>query len=180
MDKDIKEILVTKKEIEKVTKELGKKLTTNYKDKNALFIGLLKGCIPFMSALVLEIAAKIEIHYMVASSYHGGTKSLDNVKIDYDLNISVLNRDIVIVEDIIDTGRTISKVTKMLLERGAKSVKVVTLLDKPEGRTVEFVPDYIGITIPNKFVVGFGLDYHEYYRNLPYIGILKPEVYKKD
>jgi len=179
MHNNISEILVTNEEINKISKSLGEKLTKDYKNKDALFIGLLKGCIPFMTTLVLNIDTKIEIQYMVVSSYHGGTKSVEDIKIDYDLPVSVKNRDVVIVEDIVDTGRTISTVSKMLLGRGAKSVKVVTLLDKPEGRVLNFKPDYIGITIPNKFVVGFGLDYQEFYRNLPYIGVLKPEVYKK-
>ncbi len=179
MHQDILEVLVTEAEIKAITKRLGKALTNDYAGKNALFIGLLNGCVPFMSELILQVDTHIEIQFMAVSSYHGGIKSSGDVKIKYDLNTSVQDRDVVIVEDIVDTGATLSTVTKLLLHRGAKSVKVVTLLDKPSGRQVDFTPDYIGVTIPKKFVVGYGLDYNEYYRNLPYIGVLKPDVYMK-
>lgn len=176
MHKDISKILVTNEEIKSVTTKLAKELTKDYEGKDALFIGLLKGCIPFMTMLTLEVDTKIQIEYMEVSSYHGGIKATTDVIVDYDLTIPVEGREVVIVEDIVDSGNTVSKVIKMLKDRGANSVKVVTLLDKPTGRTVELVPDYIGITIPNKFVVGFGLDYKEHYRNLPYIGVLKEEA----
>ncbi|MFA7417449.1 MAG: hypoxanthine phosphoribosyltransferase [Acholeplasma sp.] len=179
MHQDILEVLVTEKQIKSVTEKLGQQLTKDYAGKNALFIGLLNGCVPFMSELILKIDTHIEIQFMAVSSYHGGIKSSGDVNIKYDLSRSVQDRDVVIVEDIVDTGATLSTVTKLLFHRGAKSVKVVTLLDKPSGRQVDFTPDYIGVTIPKKFVVGYGLDYNEYYRNLPYIGVLKPDVYTK-
>jgi hypoxanthine phosphoribosyltransferase/bifunctional protein TilS/HprT len=179
MHQDILEVLVTESEIKAITERLGKALTKDYAGKNALFIGLLNGCVPFMSELILKVDTHIEIQFMAVSSYHGGIKSSGDVKIKYDLNTSVQDRDVIIVEDIVDTGATLSTVTKLLLHRGAKSVKVVTLLDKPSGRQVDFTPDYIGVTIPKKFVVGYGLDYNEYYRNLPYIGVLKPDIYMK-
>ena len=116
---------------------------------------------------------------MAVSSYHGGIQSSGDVKIKYDLEHPIAGRDIIIVEDIVDTGSTLKTITELLLHRKAASVKVVTLLDKPAGRKVEFVPDYIGKTIPKKFVVGYGLDYNELYRNLPYVGVLKPSVYTK-
>jgi len=179
MHQDILEVLVTEKQIKAVTEKLGQQLTKDYAGKNALFIGLLNGCVPFMSELILKIDTHIEIQFMAVSSYHGGIKSSGDVNIKYDLSRSVQDRDVVIVEDIVDTGATLSTVTKLLFHRGARSVKVVTLLDKPSGRQVDFTPDYIGVTIPKKFVVGYGLDYNEYYRNLPYIGVLKPDVYTK-
>lgn len=179
MHQDILEVLVNESQIKEITEKLGKQLTHDYAGKNALFVGLLNGCVPFMSELVLKIDTHIEIQFMAVSSYHGGIKSSGDVKIKYDLNSPVQDRDVVIVEDIVDTGATLKTVTELLKYRGAKSVKVVTLLDKPSGRKVDFIPDYIGVTIPKKFVVGYGLDYNEYYRNLPYIGVLKPEVYTK-
>ncbi|MFA5544013.1 MAG: hypoxanthine phosphoribosyltransferase, partial [Bacilli bacterium] len=144
-----------------------------------LIVGLLKGCIPFLAELVKHIDIYCQIEFMSVQSYHGGTASTGNVKITKDLDVSVEGRDVIIAEDIVDTGRTINVVKELLKYRGAASVEVVTLLDKPQGRTEEFVPKYIGVTIPKEFVVGFGLDYDEYYRNLPYVGILKQEVYEK-
>ncbi|WP_025724950.1 hypoxanthine phosphoribosyltransferase [Acholeplasma granularum] len=179
MHQDIQEILVSEKEIKEITQRLGRQLSVDYEGKRPLFVGLLNGCIPFMSELVLKVDIPLEIQFMAVSSYHGGIKSSGDVNIKYDLNTSVQDRDVVIVEDIVDTGSTLSTITKLLLHRGAKSIKVVTLLDKPSGRVVDFIPDYIGVTIPPKFVVGYGLDYNEFYRNLPYIGVLKPDVYTK-
>jgi len=179
MHQDIDEVLVSEAQIEAICLKLGKQLSEDYKDKNPLFIGLLNGCVPFMSALIKRVEVPIEIQFMAVSSYHGGIESSGDVKIKYDLERSVMNRDCVIVEDIVDTGATVKTITSLLLHRGARSVKVVTLLDKPSGRKVELIPDYIGITIPKRFVVGFGLDYNEFYRNLPYVGVLKPSVYIK-
>jgi hypoxanthine phosphoribosyltransferase len=116
---------------------------------------------------------------MGVSSYHGGIASSSDVKITKDLEVSVSGRHIIIAEDIVDTGKTLDVIAKLLYHRGAASVEVVTLLDKPAGRTVPFLPKYVGTIIPKEFVVGFGLDYDELYRNLPYVGVLKPEVYKK-
>jgi hypoxanthine phosphoribosyltransferase len=179
LEKDIERILVTEQEIEVICQRLGEQITKDYAGKRPLIIGLLKGCMPFMAELIKNIDLYCEIELMGVSSYHGGIKASSDVKITKDLETSVQDRDILLTEDIVDTGKTISVIQKLLLHRGARSVEVVTLLDKPAGRIVEFTPKYIGTTIPKEFVVGFGLDYDEAYRNLPYVGILKPEVYKK-
>lgn len=179
IEKDIERVLVSASEIESICQRLGAQITQDYQGKNPLIIGLLKGCMPFMAKLIQFIDLYVEIELMGVSSYHGGIQSSSDVKITKDLEITVKDRDIIIAEDIVDTGKTLDVIVKLLLHRGAKSVEVVTLLDKPAGRIVEFVPKYIGTTIPKEFVVGFGLDYKEYYRNLPYVGILKPSVYSK-
>jgi hypoxanthine phosphoribosyltransferase/bifunctional protein TilS/HprT len=179
LEKDIKKVLVSEEEIKEICKRLGKQITEDYAGKKPLFVGLLKGCMPFMAELIKNIDLYIEIELMGVQSYHGGTQSTGDVKITRDLDIPVKGRDIIIAEDIVDTAKTLSVITKLLKYRGANSVEVVTLLDKPEGRTTEFVPKYIGTTIPKEFVVGYGLDYDELYRNLPYVGVLKEEVYTK-
>ncbi|AZR96353.1 TPA: hypoxanthine phosphoribosyltransferase [Streptococcus suis] len=179
LDKDIKKILVSEEEIIAKCKELGQILATDYADKNPILVGILKGSIPFMAELMKHIDAHVETDYMVVSSYHGGTESSGTVKIIKDLDNSVAGRHIIFVEDIIDTGRTLKELKELFALRQAASIKIATLLDKPEGRVVEIEPDYTCFTIPNEFVVGFGLDYDENYRNLPYVGVLKEEVYTK-
>ncbi len=179
MHNDIKEILLSEDEIATITRQMGAEITKDYKDKKPLVIGSLKGCIPFMSALLNRIDTHVEIAYMAVSSYKGGIRSSGDLKITYDLEIPVMDRDILIIEDIVDTGLTLSTVIQLLYHRGAKSVKIATMLDKPLGRKVDLKPDYIGKTIPKVFVVGFGLDYQELYRNVPYVGILKPTIYEK-
>ncbi|HEL1584172.1 TPA: hypoxanthine phosphoribosyltransferase [Streptococcus suis] len=177
LEKDIKKILITEEEIAAKAKEIGKILTEEYADKNPILIGILKGSIPFMAELIKHIDTHVETDYMVVSSYHGGTESSGTVKIIKDLDNSVAGRHILFVEDIIDTGRTLKELRELFEIRQPASVKIITLLDKPEGRVVEIDADYSCFTIPNEFVVGFGLDYNENYRNLPYVGILKEEVY---
>ncbi|RRR31017.1 hypoxanthine phosphoribosyltransferase [Streptococcus suis] len=179
LDKDIKKILVSEEEIVAKCKELGQILATDYADKNPILVGILKGSIPFMAELMKHIDAHVETDYMVVSSYHGGTESSGTVKIIKDLDNSVAGRHIIFVEDIIDTGRTLKELKELFALRQAASIKIATLLDKPEGRVVEIEPDYTCFTIPNEIVVGFGLDYDENYRNLPYVGVLKEEVYTK-
>ncbi len=179
MHRDVSEILVSEKDIQTICENLGNQITNDYKDKKPLLVGLLKGCVPFLADLAKKIELPVEIAYMSVSSYHGGISSSGDVKIKMDLDFSLTGRNVLLVEDIVDTGRTLDTIVKLFMHRGAKSVKVVTLLDKPDGRVVPFVPDYIGETIPNAFVVGYGLDYDELYRNLPYVGILKKEVYSK-
>ncbi|MHB9796077.1 hypoxanthine phosphoribosyltransferase [Streptococcus suis] len=179
LDKDIKKILVSEEEIVTKCKELGQILATDYADKNPILVGILKGSIPFMAELMKHIDAHVETDYMVVSSYHGGTESCGTVKIIKDLDNSVAGRHIIFVEDIIDTGRTLKELKELFALSQAASIKIATLLDKPEGRVVEIEPDYTCFTIPNEFVVGFGLDYDENYRNLPYVGVLKEEVYTK-
>ncbi|KGA96326.1 hypoxanthine phosphoribosyltransferase [Alkalihalobacillus alcalophilus ATCC 27647 = CGMCC 1.3604] len=178
MKDEIKEILITEEEIQKRVKELGQAITEEYQDKFPLMIGVLKGAMPFMADLSKRIDTHLEMDFMDVSSYGKGTVSTGEVKIIKDLDASVEGRDILIVEDIIDSGLTLSYLIKLFLYRKAKSVKVVTLLDKPEGRKVDLVPDITGFTVPDAFVVGYGLDYAERYRNLPYIGVLKPEIYE--
>ncbi|MFA5719423.1 MAG: hypoxanthine phosphoribosyltransferase [Acholeplasmataceae bacterium] len=177
MKQDIKEVLVTEEQIQELCVKLGRKLTLDYKDKERpILLGLLKGCVPFMSDLMKHIDIPIEVEFMDVKSYHGGISSSGDIKIRMDINTSVSNRDIIICEDIVDTGKTLDTVVRLLKHRGANSVEVVTLLDKPGGRLIPFTPKYIGITIPKVFVVGYGLDYNEYYRNLPYVGVLKESV----
>ncbi|MBF0778366.1 hypoxanthine phosphoribosyltransferase [Streptococcus cuniculi] len=177
LEKDIKKILISEEEIVAKSKELGKILTEDYAGKNPLLVGILKGSIPFMAELVKHIDTHIEMDFMVVSSYHGATESSGTVKIIKDLDTDVAGRDILFIEDIIDTGRTLKEVKELFALRQAASIKIVTLLDKPEGRVVEIEPDYTCFTIPNEFVVGFGLDYDENYRNIPYVGVLKEAVY---
>ena len=179
LNDDIKEILVSEEQIESMCKELGKQLSDDYRKNTTppLVIGLLKGCVPFMTSLIMHMDIHIEIDFMVASSYHG-TNSGD-VQIKKDLSCSVKDRDIIIVEDIVDTGKTLKTISDILSIRGAKSIVIVTLLDKPERRITDIKPKYVGYKIPNEFAVGFGLDYNEKYRNLPFIGVLKEEVYER-
>ena len=179
LEKDILKVLVSEQQIDEICKRLGKQITHDYADKKPIIVGLLKGCMPFMAQLIKEIDLYCEIELMGVSSYHGGITSSADVKITNDLEVTVSGRHVLIAEDIVDTGKTLDVISKLLFHRGAASVEVVTLLDKPEGRIVPFVPKYVGVTIPKEFVVGFGLDYDEFYRNLPYVGVLKPEVYKK-
>lgn len=179
LEKDIKKVLVSENQIKEVCQKLGKQITKDYSNKAPLVVGLLKGCMPFMTELIKNIDLYIEIELMGVQSYHGGTQSTGDVKITRDLDVPVKGRDILIAEDIVDTAKTINVISKLLKYRGAASVEVVTLLDKPLGRVVDFTPKYVGVTIPKEFVVGFGLDYDEKYRNLPYVGVLKKEIYTK-
>lgn len=178
MEQDIEKILLSEEEINEKVKELGQVLSAEYKDKNPLVICVLKGAAPFMSDLVKRMPIPLEMDFMAVSSYGTSTKSSGVVKIIKDLDAPVEGRHVLIVEDIIDTGLTLSYLVDLLKQRNAKSVRVVTLLDKPERRISGLNPDFCGFTIPDAFVVGYGLDYAEKYRNLPYIGILKSEVYK--
>ncbi|MFT9850320.1 hypoxanthine phosphoribosyltransferase [Aneurinibacillus sp. REN35] len=177
MEKDIQEVLVTEEEIAEKVRELGRTLSGEYADKNPLVICVLRGGAPFMTDLVRRMDIPLEMDFMAVSSYGASTQSSGVVRIMKDLDTSVENRHIIIVEDIIDSGLTLSYLIDVIERRNAASVKVVTLLDKPARRTVDLKPDYCGFQIPDAFVVGYGLDYAEKYRNLPYIGILKPEVY---
>ena len=179
LEQDIAKIFVSKEQIDEITERMGKQLAEDYKDKFPLVIGLLKGCVPFMGELMTKMDIHLELGFMDVSSYHGGIESSGDIKIEKDLGIPVHGRHIILTEDIVDTGRTLSVVVELLKFRGAASVEIATLLDKPAGRVVTMKPKYIGTTIPNEFVVGYGLDYEEKYRNLPYVGVLKPEVYSK-
>ena len=146
-------------------------------EKIQILVGILKGSIPFMAELIKHIDTHIEMDFMMVSSYHGGTASSGVINIKQDVTQDIKGRHVLFVEDIIDTGQTLKNLRDMFIEREAASVKIATLLDKPEGRVVEIEADYTCFTIPNEFVVGYGLDYKENYRNLPYVGVLKEEVY---
>ncbi|MFC4777226.1 hypoxanthine phosphoribosyltransferase [Paenibacillus sp. GCM10023252] len=175
---DIQEVLYDKEQIAAKVKELGEILSRDFEGRNPLVICVLKGAFIFMSDLVKEMNIKLELDFMAVSSYGASTKSSGVVKIIKDLDVSVEGRDVLIVEDIIDSGLTLSYLIDVLERRNAKSVTVVTLFDKPARRTVDLEADYTGFTLPDAFVVGYGLDYAEKYRNLPLIGVLKPEVYE--
>lgn len=177
MHDDIREILFSEDDIAKLVRRLGERLSEDYRDLNPLVICVLKGAAPFMSDLVRTMDIPLEMDFMAVSSYGTSSESSGVVRIIKDLDISVEQRHVLIVEDIIDTGLTLQYLMDILKRRNATSIKVVTLLDKPERRTAGLVPDYCGVTVPNEFVVGYGLDYAEKYRNLPYIGVLKPEIY---
>ncbi len=175
---DIEKILFTEEEIKEKVKELGRVLTEEYKDKNPLFICVLKGSVVFFADLMREMDCELEINFLKASSYGQSSVSSGNVRLDVGAGIDFEGRDVVIVEDILDTARTLYALKNDLLTRNPKSVKIVTLLDKPSRRVVKgFTGDYTGFSIDDHFVVGYGLDYSEKYRNLPFVGILKPSVY---
>lgn len=178
MNNDIKEILITEDEIINRCKELGKEITKDYQGKTPILIGLLKGSVPFLAELMKRIEINMEIDFMDVSSY-SGTESTGDVRIDKDLSNSIVGDDVIVVEDIVDTGKTLQKVVGLLYSKGANSVRIVSLLDKPKRRIVDLKADYIGFTIPDAFVVGFGLDFNQKYRNLPYVGILKEDCYKE-
>lgn len=179
MKQDIEKVLISEEEIQAKVRELGSILTAEYDGRNPLAIGVLKGAMPFMGDLIKRIDTYLEMDFMDVSSYGNSTVSSGEVKILKDLDTSVEGRDILIIEDIIDSGLTLSYLVELFRYRKAKSIKIVTLLDKPTGRKAKIKADYVGFEVPDAFVVGYGLDYAERYRNLPYIGILKPEVYQK-
>jgi hypoxanthine phosphoribosyltransferase len=179
MHQDVKKILVTHEEIEQRCRQLGAQITADYK-ANAevpILVALLKGSIPFLSKLAPYIELDVELEFMDVKSYEG-TESIGDVHIIKDLDRSIKGVSILLVEDIVDTGRTLHEVTKLLRNKGAKDVKIVSLLDKPSRRVIDIKADYTGFTIPNEFVIGFGLDFNEKYRNLPYVGVLKDEFYR--
>ncbi|MRG88192.1 hypoxanthine phosphoribosyltransferase [Salinibacillus xinjiangensis] len=177
MHNDIKEVLIAEEDIQEKIKLLAGELTEEYQDRFPLAIGVLKGALPFMADLLKRVETYLEMDFMDVSSYDGGMKSTGEVKIIKDLNTKVEGRDILIIEDIIDSGLTLSYLVDLFKYRKAKSIKIVTLLDKPTGRQADVKADMVGFEVPDAFVVGYGLDYQEKYRNLPYIGVLKPEVY---
>lgn len=177
MNNDILKTLYSKEDIQDACRRLGQQITLDYKGKKPIVIGVLKGAIFFMTDVVREMDVYIDIDFIDVSSYHGGTASSGSIELVKDVELDVKGRDVIFMEDIIDTGRTLKYLEDLLAERGAKSIKVCTLMDKPEGRVVDAKADYVGLEVPNEFVVGYGLDYKGMYRNLPYVGVLKPEVY---
>lgn len=182
LNNDVEKILVSEEEIEETVKRISAKIDEDYKDseKKLLLLCILKGSVVFMGDLMKHITLPVEIDFMKVSSYGGSTKTSRNINILLDLYRKDMNQtDILIIEDIIDSGRTLSYLVEYLKLKGAHSVRTCTLLDKPSRREVEFTPDYVGFEVPDEFVVGYGLDYNEQYRALPYVGVLKPSVYSK-
>lgn len=177
MKNDIKNVILSQEELFEIVTTLGKKITEDYKGKNLMLVSILKGSILFMADLMRAIDIPCTIDFMAVSSYGSGTKTSGVVKIIKDLDSSIEGKDLLIVEDILDSGRTLSYIKEILLARNPKSIKICTLFDKPERREADIYADYIGSKVPNEFIVGYGLDYDEYYRNLPYIGALKESVY---
>ena len=176
MHNDVKKFLVSSEEITKREQELADEISKYYKEKNSVpvIVGLLKGSVPFMMGLVMKLDIDCEIDFMDVSSY-SGTNSIE-VRVIKDIEGSVTDRDVLIVEDIVDTGKTLEKVTEMFKNKGAKEIKIVTLLDKPARREKAIEAAYIGFVVPDEFVIGYGLDYNQKYRNLPYIGVIKEEA----
>ena len=182
MTQDIKTILINEKELETINQQLADKINADYADqtKPLIVIVILKGSLIFASDLVRKINLPLEIEFMKVSSYGAQTVSSGVINIHLDIKRDDLEDvDFLIIEDIVDSGKTLSHLVRYLKERGAASVKTCALLDKPDRRSIDFTADYKGVVIPDKFVVGFGLDYDEKYRNLPFVGVLKPEVYSK-
>jgi hypoxanthine phosphoribosyltransferase len=178
MNNDIERVLYSKEEIDRRMDELAEQLTAEYKDQRPLIISVMTGAVLFTVDMIKRMDIMAKLDFIDVSSYFGGTSSTGKVKLVQDLKSDVKGRSIIIMEDIVDTGHTLKYLIDLLNERGAKSVKVCTLLDKPEGRQVEVKADYVGFNVPNEFLVGYGLDYKGYYRNLPYVGILKPAIYE--
>lgn len=176
---DIKKILVTEEELKLKVKELSARLNEDYKSKNPLFIVILKGAFVFAADIFKYIEIPAAIDFMVVSSYASGTESSGNIKIIKDVAQSIEGKDVVIIEDIVDTGYTLSNLVKLLKERNPASVEICSCVDKPERRVVPVDVKYKGFEVENEFIVGYGLDYAEKYRNLPFIGVLKEEVYEK-
>ncbi len=179
MEHDLDKVILTEEQIAKRVKELGEIITKDYKGKNLFVIGILRGASVFMSDLIREIKLPLEIDFMAVSSYGVSTKSSGVVRIAKDLDSTIGDKDVLVVEDIVDTGLTLKYIVENLQSRKPASVKICTLLDKPSRRVTDVEVAYNGFTIPDEFVVGYGLDYGEIYRNLPYIGVLKPEIYTK-
>ena len=179
MKNDILKVLVTESELNQKVNEIGAAISRDYEGKNLLLVSILKGSVTFMADLMRAITIPLKIDFMAVSSYGNGVKTSGVVKIIKDLDIDLSGYDVLIVEDILDSGMTLKYITEILKARGTRSMKIATLLDKPSRRKADVKADYFGFDIPDEFVVGYGLDYDEKYRNLSYIGVLKPEVYTK-
>ena len=179
MERDILQVLLTEEQIREKVQEMGKRLSEEYAGKDPVFVGVLKGVVVFYADMVRQITTPCQFDFMWISSYQGTTSGQMQVK--RDVSVDLKGRHVVILEDIFDTGNSLDFTYKYLMSKEPASLKICTLLDKPERRnpSVTLQADYVGFTIPNAFVVGYGLDYNEHYRNLPYIGVLKPEVYSK-
>ncbi|XOQ47216.1 MAG: Hypoxanthine phosphoribosyltransferase [Thermocaproicibacter melissae] len=177
MQDDIKEVLFSQEKLAEIVKNMGKHISEDYKDKNLLMVSILKGSVVFMTDLMRAITIPCSIDFMAVSSYGSGVKTSGVVKIIKDLDIDLKGWDVLVVEDILDSGLTLSYILEILQAREPKSIRLCTLFDKPDRRTANVKADYVGAIVPDEFIVGYGLDYAEKYRNLPYVGILKPEVY---
>ena len=179
MERNTEKILLTEEQIQARITELGEILSEDYKDKNPIVVGIMKGVVVFYADMIRKIKTPCQIDFMWISSY-AGTESTGNMIVRRDVSSDIKGRHVLVLEDIFDTGNSLDYTVKHLLAKEPASVKVCTLLDKPERRNPDITlkPDYIGFTIPNEFVVGYGLDFNENYRNLPYVGILKPEAYQ--
>lgn len=172
---DIQKILISEEQLAAKVAELGAAISRDYEGKKLMILGVLKGSVVFMADLLRHITIPVEMDFMAVSSYGAGVKTTGVVKILKDLDRLIEGYHVLVVEDILDSGMTLSYLTELLRDRGPASVRIATLLDKPERRKVEIKPDYVGFTIPDEFVVGYGLDYAELYRSLPYVGILDPD-----
>lgn len=179
-EKDIESIIISEEQLKKRVAEIGEQLSKDYEGKTPIVVCILKGSIFFYSDICRAMNMNIHLDFMSISSYGGGTTSSGIVRFNKDLDMSITGRDVIIVEDIIDSGRTMKHLTEVLWKRNPSSIKIVCLLDKEERREVEMHADYVGFACPNAFVVGYGLDYDQDYRNLPYIGVLSPRVYGGD
>ena len=179
MKDDILEVLLSEEELQARVRELGAQITRDYAGKTPFFLGVLKGCYVFMADLVRSVDLHCSMDFMAVSSYGRGTSSTGAVRITKDLSRDIEGKDVIIVEDILDSGTTLSYLKKYLANRKPASIRIVTLLDKPARRKTDIKADYSGFTVPDEFVVGYGLDFAEDYRNLPYIGVLKPEIYSR-
>lgn len=179
MEQDILKVLMSEEQLQKRVREMGDELYDRFHDKDPIFVGVLKGCFIFMADLVRAAQIKSEIEFIGVSSYNNGTKSSGVVQITRDLQRDISGRNIIIVEDILDSGNTLAFLKSYLMTKGAASITIATLLDKPARREKPIKADYAGFVVPDEFVVGYGLDYAQQYRNMPYIGVLKPEVYSK-
>ncbi|OQC11462.1 MAG: Hypoxanthine-guanine phosphoribosyltransferase [Tenericutes bacterium ADurb.Bin087] len=178
MLRDLAKVLVTEEEIKKIVTKVATRIENDYKDKELVMIGILKGGAPFMMDLIKQINLPLVIDFIRVESYFGGTTQGELI-FRKDIEVDIANKHVLIVDDIIDSSRTLKMVIDLFKKRNASSIEVCTLLDKPSGRKIEYTPKYIGTTVGNEFVVGYGLDYDEKYRNLPVVGVLKEEVYKK-
>ena len=180
MKKDMLKTLVTKEELEQIVARLGREITRDYKGKTPLMVAVLKGAFVFMADLVRQVDLPCSIDFMAVSSYGSGMTSSGRVKIVKDLDTNLEGKDVIIVEDILDSGVTLSHLIEMLRTRNPNSIRLCTLFDKPERHKVDIKPDYVGYVVPNEFIVGYGLDFDEIYRNYPEIGVLKPSVYEEN
>ena len=179
MEQDILQVLYSEEEIKQRVAEMGEELYDRYAGMDPLFVGVLNGCFVFMADLVRAAQMKSQLEFIAVSSYKNSTKSSGVVQITRDLQCDITGRNLIVVEDILDSGNTLAYLKEYLLNRGAASVSIVTLLDKPSRRQKAIYADIVGFEVPDEFVVGYGLDYAQKYRNVPYIGILKPEIYTK-